>query len=162
MNLSLLLFSKLFIKHRVPNQYWNVGLARHVDFCFHCVVLMSVLGYCVLTVPFLGFKFTAGPKLVYVAYKVTTRVNFFVALMLITIQEHQCMDVRRRGCCPLPESAVRRDLWYPKHCPFLLWFRTGNSYRREIWLSLESLVLLFMDKSIETIRAISNKKQSCY
>lgn len=34
--------------------------------CLH-VVLISVLGYCVLTVLFLGFKFIAGPKLVYVA-----------------------------------------------------------------------------------------------
>jgi hypothetical protein len=49
-----------------------------------------------------------------------------------------------------------------KTLPFLLGFRTGNSHRREIWLSLESLVLLFMDKAIETIRAICNKKQSCY
>jgi hypothetical protein len=34
--------------------------------CLH-IVLISVLGYCVLTVLFLGFKFIAGPKLVYLA-----------------------------------------------------------------------------------------------
>lgn len=125
------------------------------------VVLISVFGYCVLMVLFLWSKFIAGPKLVYVAYEVPTRVNF-CCTNADNYPRASLYGCATKGCCPLPDSAVRRDRWYPKHCPFLHWFRTGNSHRREIWLSLESLVLLFMDKAIETIRAFFNKKQPCF